>query len=268
MCLGGPCIELYSKDSLKLCLGIQHGNAIRWLSWASDAELLKPAEFISWLASKGATGPKQEMEWQIEQAKFNSIESQQARLNQFIEKMPASMKNFLGTIKLGQGERGSMSYMLEDMSPKYKAIPAGQRMSAAKAAIASQFQKTQDQIRALLEWSAAIEYPNAGVYRNFPTQVLLEYDPGEILAVIKAGTKGSSTWVGASRLYSYMGFRDKFLYGYPDLDDQLKQRILQELKATGKYQADVQEFQEAISEWMYPTRRETILRRRKEKEKD
>jgi hypothetical protein len=65
-----------------------------------------------------------------------------------------------------------------------------------------------------------------------------------------------------------MGFRDKFLYGYPDLDDQLKQRILQELKATGKYQADVQEFQEAISEWMYPTRRETILRRRKEKEKD
>lgn len=268
MCLGGPCIEAYSKNSLKFCLGVQHGHAIRWVNWSADAKLLKPKEFISWLASKGATGPKQEMERQIEQAKFDSVESQQARLDQFIKSMPASMKNFFGTIRLGLGERGSMSFMLEDMSPQYKAIPAAQRMDAARTAIASQFEKTQEQIKALLEWSAAIEYPNAGAYRIFPTEVLLEYDPGEILAVVKAGAKGSSTWVGASRLYSYMGFRDKFLDGYPDLDVPLKQRILEELNATGKNQADVHEFQKTISEWMYPTRREAILRARKTRGKE
>ncbi|MBX9687222.1 MAG: hypothetical protein K2X27_11005 [Candidatus Obscuribacterales bacterium] len=262
MCLGGPCIEVYSKNNWKFCLGIQHGSSIRWVGWSDDTDLLKPKEFILWLASKGATGPKLEMERQIEQAKFDSPKSQQARLNQFIQTMPASMKVFFGAAKSLPGGPGNEVLMLDELFPKYKAIPKERRLSAAKAAIASQFPKTQDQIRALLEWSAAIDYPYAAAYRKFPTELLLEYEPSEILAVVKAAAKGSSAWVGASRLYSYMGFRDKFLYGYPELDAPLKQRILAELKATGKNKNDVQEFEEAISEWMYPIRREAILRER------
>ncbi len=254
-CLGGPTLELYSGTQRKLLVGIHHGCMIRWSAWLSDACLLQPREFIAWLASHGVTGPQRELERSMEQAKFGSSEAQKARIDQFVQTMPTSLREFLGPLHIG--------YELTYMSDKYKAIPVAERMKAARTALARELPNKSEQISTLLEWSGAI-YPGVAAYRMFPTELLLEYEPDDVLSIVKSTSLSPHGYVGASRYYSYMGFRDKFLYGYAPLDDALKQRIIKELEATGKNQDDIDEFKDAIKEWMPPIRLDRILEERRE----
>lgn len=260
-CYGGPTLEFICKDNQKVLIAIHHGVELRWDAWADDAWLQQPKEFITWLATKGATGPQQEMERAKAQAKFNSLESQQLRLDQFVATMPLSLRNFLGPLRVAAEER-SVSFSLDDMSEKYKRISYRNRHARAIAALAKEYPSETAQIGALLTWSGSIEYPDAGVYRTFPQELLLEYRPEAILAFVTSDAVSAIQLVGAGRLYSGMGFRDLFLDGYPALNAPLQQKIMTAIKSQPDSRSDAYSFQDAIDNWMPPTRKDVILSER------
>jgi hypothetical protein len=256
-CLGGPTLELNSRQGQKTLICIHHGYAIRWDAWKSDACLLHPGEFIDWLANKGANGPKREQEQMLEQAKYSSRELQQKRLDQFVATMPEPLRIYIGPLHVGVMPGGGVGFMLSEMSDKLK---GHYDTRGAKAALASRVPNETQQISAILEWSGSITDAGAGAYLMFPTELLLEYEPDRVTSFVKSEQLSTNQWIGAGRFYSYFGFRDRFPCGYPPLDAQLKQRITKELFAAGRNQRDAYEFQGAIKEWMPPTRLEAIRR--------
>jgi hypothetical protein len=52
-CFGGPALELFTGDMLAATIGLQHGNAIRWVRWKHDASLRDGARLTDWLTRRG-----------------------------------------------------------------------------------------------------------------------------------------------------------------------------------------------------------------------
>jgi hypothetical protein len=66
MCCGDPTFEFYEGEKLVISLGYHHGRTLRWPGgpWPGDACLEPEASAVlcEWLAKRGATGPRDEVE--------------------------------------------------------------------------------------------------------------------------------------------------------------------------------------------------------------
>lgn len=258
MCSGGPTLELISNSAQKNLIVLHHGFSIRWSAWNSDARLLEPRKLIDWLAEKGVTEPKEEMDRSIAQAKYDSEEGQLPRLRQFESTMPKSISAFLGPLHLGKINERQMSYELKDMSNSYKLIPKEEQLKLAKKSLEKDISTPAEQIKVLLQWAGAIEDPGSGAYRGFPLEILSQYNPDEVTNVVKSNLTSQEQWIGAARFYSGMEFRDRFPDGYAPLDKTLMKRMMDSLVTTGKNQADVEDLKDAQDDWMPPIRRQML----------
>jgi hypothetical protein len=138
----------------------------------------------------------------------------------------------------------------------------------ALAALSKTYPDRNEQIRILMEWSGSIEDSmQVTTLDRFPVYLLLHFEPEEILSFAKSQDLSTNQLIGAGRFYDYLGFRDRFLDGYPDLTDDLKKRILKAIESTGRNNNDASEFKEMMKEWIPRTRKEMILLRRKRQQK-
>jgi hypothetical protein len=256
-CLGGPTIGLIDKDSKEIFIGVHHGSRLRSLSWRTDATLRYPKQFIAWLASKGVTGPQEELEVDAKQAQHDSANARQKRFDQFVAKMPKSLRVHFQLAESGNGpDKASMIMAgISNYSPIDPKTPKGQ---SAIQALSKEFPSTSAQILALLDWSGVLDDISDG-FESLPIDLLIQMDPSKILDVVKGPDMSQRAWIGASRLYSNMGFRDLFPHGYPQLDKTLSGKIIEQVQLTGKNQADLDEFKEALTQWQYPVRLERIM---------
>ena len=64
MCCGSPTMEFYKNGKLIAMVGIQHGAALRWDEWPSDAQLTKESvkQFTEWLKVRGVKEPSEAIE--------------------------------------------------------------------------------------------------------------------------------------------------------------------------------------------------------------
>lgn len=255
-CLGGPTLSLLDSDKNETFIGVHHGVAIRWSAWRSDVALKNPQKFIAWLASKGATGPLEEKEFDEKQAKVRSPEARQERFNQFVKAMPKSLREYFKLTDSGNGLDKAAPIMvgLVNYSP---VDPKTQQGQDAIKALSKEFSTTQEQVGALLEWSGT-QADIIDAFQFLPIYLLTQMDPEEILRVTTGTNMTTNRYIGASRLYSYMGFRDLFPDGYSKLDKNLSSKIIEKLESTGRNQADLEEFKEALAHWQYPVRLERI----------
>jgi hypothetical protein len=261
LCFGGPTLELHHGNGVKY-ISIQDAKNIRPNGWFIDAQLARPAEFVDWLAAHVPLETWQK--WERIDTEYTPI-AEQARLTEFRRQMPESIKNFLGPLRRATGD-GSTRYLLGDISARVQALSEAEQISSAKTVLSKEFPKEPEQIKTLLTWIEDLGMPSRS-FQFFPLALLLTYEPEKILAVAKSNSLTNTQWIGLSRFYSSMDFRDKFPYGYAPLDEKLKQQILSELNRTGKNESDIETFKEAIANWMYPVRLQVLLEKKQEQPK-
>lgn len=60
MCCGSPTVEFYREQKLLAELGVQHGEALRWDEWPTDAKLTENSAraLVGWLTQRGITDIK------------------------------------------------------------------------------------------------------------------------------------------------------------------------------------------------------------------
>ena len=236
--LGSTTFELTLADGRKVNLGLV-GTRLRWNAWRQDAYLLHPVALIAWLGEHGAMRPLREIEARFDYAK-HIYKRDVVGFEEFVREMPKSLSDFFGTIK-----RLESSMCLEDMSKNYGAIPKSNRLKLARSALSRQFPNESDQIGVLLEWDGKISSVRNS-YQRFPIELLLEYSPDKVLSKVKKSPLSKSQWVGVMRYYSDLDFRRKFPSGCSPLDRATRDRIVKNVKATGQYQLDIDEFEEAM----------------------
>lgn len=240
--LGTSTFELTLVDGRRVHIGLV-GSNLRWNAWRYDAYLLHPVGLIIWLGEHGAMRPLREIEARFDYAKY--IHKRDiVGFDEFARSMPKSLRDFLGAIK-----RLESSASLEDMSEKYGAIPYAKRLKLARAALSRQFPNESDQIEVLLQWDGKIHNARSS-YQRFPIELLLEYDPKQILSKVKQSSLSRSQWVGLIRYYSDLDFRQRFPSGYKPLNKALRDRIIKEVSATGKNSLDVDDFKSVLENWI------------------
>lgn len=235
-----PTIELTLSDGKVLNLGLAGWDTIRWNEWQYDAFLARSKDFNDWLTDHGITGPVREMR-ALQDNEKRQDERISACLKEFVRTMPTSLLTFFGPMKGSSG-------CLEDLSENYAKIPEEQRLNKAKCALKRQFPDDHKQIGTLLEWEGNLSDYWIH-YQSFPIELLLEYDPAKVLSTVKKSAMTPAQWIGASRFYSDLNFRRKFPSGYKQLDKALRARIIKQLKATGKNQTDIDDFENAVRNW-------------------
>lgn len=236
-----PTMELTLDDGKVIHLGLAGWSTIRCKAWRFDAFLLNPDGFVSWLAAHGVTRPQCQLQAQQEYDKRDE-EKVEASLKEFAQTMPTSLRSFFGAL------HGGPYTGITDVSKKYANIPQSDRMKLARAALSNQFPKERDQIGALLEWSGKITDYKYG-FQNFPFTLLMESEPDMVLTKIRENSMTSAQWVGAIRYFSFSELRNKFPGGYKPLDSHLKERLIKEVKATGKNDLDIYNFEQALRYW-------------------
>jgi len=247
---GIPTIELTLADGKVIYFGFARGF-IRWNAWRYDAYLMNPRGFALWLNTHGIKESLPQSQgvdydhdndydrWEYEESK--------RAFATFVRTMPTSLRVFfrptLSTRLLGSG-----SSKLILLSKNYEEIPEERLLRLAKAALAQQFPKLPDQIGALLAWDGKLTYSKLSL--DFPIQLLLkEYEPTQVLTVVKSQSLSPAQWVAVSRYYSDWYFRRKFPSGFKPLDKALRARIIKGIKATKQNELDLEIFEEAMNNW-------------------
>jgi len=175
-------------------------------------------------------------------------EAFQAQLNQFVQAMPASIRDFIGPFHLDKSAFG-MSFSLEYMSDKYRLLPPADRLSPVIAALSKSMSGKDQQILELLRWSGAGPASSAAKFLDFANELLLRYEPDEVTKVIKTGKLSHTQWVGSSRYFSAYNFMRRFPQGYAGLDEALKKRIRAELSKDDKDQVVLKQWDDAVNDW-------------------
>lgn len=237
-----PTLELATGDGRLVYLGVINGGALRWEKWRCDAFVDNAPGFILWLARHGYSKPARAIQEKIDYEIYE-YEKEKKSYDEFVQNMPKSLATFFGPIKCLEA-----SACLEDMSEKYGKISEDARLKLARVALRGEFPDESDQIGALLEWDGKFTRDWAS-YQSFPLDLLLEYDPEQILSKVKGTELSSAQWVGVCRYYSNLYFRRKFPSGYKPLNMALQRRILKEVRATGEHSLDVEDFEEALQNW-------------------
>lgn len=246
-----PILELSLSDGSKTYLGLNSGRVLQWNKWCHEAFILDQLRFVYWLTQHRVTRTARSIQKGLDYPIYEN-QKDLASVEQFVSAMPKSMRKFFGEINFDP------STNLEDMSPKYGKLPEESRLKSARSALSKQFPKVSDQIGALLEWEGKLTEKWAN-FQGFPIKLLLQYDVEQVLSKVKENTLTPAQWVGVSRYYSDLYFRYKFRSGYKPLDKVLKERIIKEVKATGKNQWDVDDFEEAIRNWIPPEANPELL---------
>lgn len=238
--IASPTIELKLANGKTISLALS-GECLRWKAWRYDAFLSNASGLIQWLAEHGITDPLREQQEQLMYEKLDDKRYKES-LSEFLNSMPESLKNFFGNM---QGSSGDLS----DLSKNYRSIPKEMRMRFARRALSRQFPEESEQIRALLEWDGNLTSIWA-VFQAFPTELLHDYEPSKVLRVISKTSLSPAQWVGVIRFYSSSEFREKFPAGYKPLNEKLRSRIIREVKATGKNESDIENFEKAMRKWL------------------
>ena len=246
-----PILELSLSDGSKTYLGLNSGRVLQWNKWCHEAFILDQLRFVYWLTQHRVTRTARNIQKNLAYPIYEN-QKDLASAEQFVSAMPKSMRKFFGEINFDP------STNLQDMSPKYGKLPEESRLKSARSALSKQFPKVSDQIGALLEWEGKLTEKWAN-FQGFPIKLLLQYDVEQVLSKVKENTLTPAQWVGVSRYYSDLYFRYKFRSGYKPLDKVLKERIIKEVKATGKNQWDVDDFEEAMHNWIPPEANPELL---------
>ncbi len=246
-CLGSesqvPTLELIQKNGQVSYWGIANVGVLRCKEWRCDASIKNPFSFAVWLARHGVTEPAINAKRSVDYAIYE-YEKEKNSFDEFILNMPKSLSSFLGTVTQLQAKPN-----LEDMSENYGKIPEEKRLKLAKLALSKEFPHEAEQIAVLLEWKGKFLIDWAGRYQSFPIELLMEYEPSQVMSVVKSSRLTTAQWIGLCRYFSSYDFRQKFPSGYKPLDKRLQQRIIKEVRSTGRNDYDVDKFNNALENW-------------------
>lgn len=230
---GAPVIELTLLDHKVVYLGYI-GRSIRWQAWRYDGDLLNSGRAAKWLANHGITKPSREAQVEAEYAKLEYL-GIKASLDEFVRTMPKSLRMYFRTTPKPN---------LNNLSKKFENTPREQLLKLAKHSLSQQFPRVSDQIGVLLEWDGRLSDNNHHFSDGaFPIELLLEYEPSQILSKVKSSSLTPAQWVGVARYYS--NYRTQQIpTRYKQIDKALRQRIVRGVKSTGKNGKDLERFEE------------------------
>ncbi|MCW5821188.1 MAG: hypothetical protein KIT34_00195 [Cyanobacteria bacterium TGS_CYA1] len=247
ICLGSesqvPTLELTQKNGQVSYWGVANVGVLRCKEWRCDASIKNPFSFAVWLARHGVTEPAIDAKRSVDYAIYE-YEKEKNSFDQFMLNMPKSLRSFLGTIN-----RLEATPSLEVMSETYGKIPEEKRLQLAKLALSNEFPRESEQIAVLLEWKGKFLIDWAGGYQSFPTDLLMEYEPSQVMSVVNSSRLTTAQWIGLCRYFSSYGLSQKFPSGYKTLDRKLQQRIIKEVRSTGRNDYDVDKFNNALKNW-------------------
>lgn len=231
MCHGNPALELYAGDELAATLGFHHGRSIRWEAWKHDAVLQDGSGLVNWLAERGVTGPRQE----VEALKRQQEQSIQAA-RRWKAAMPAALEPFWDAMmQVGFGQVVAIA-----MNPsKTRRDPARQvyarRIPLMKAALEKAYPDPVSRALAVLGWYGHGEGPWNGfpAYEIFADDLLLEFPVEVIVTALQAEEVTPEHLEGAARHFAQWGFLAPHEQDTGQVPEAVKQRLMEHVRASG-----------------------------------
>jgi hypothetical protein len=231
MCFGNPALELYAGEDLAATIGFHHGRSIRWEAWKHDALLQDGNELVNWLAERGVTGPRQEVEYLKRQQEQNI---QAAR--QWATGMPAALEPFWNAMmQVGFGQVVAISMN----ASKARRDPARQvhanQLPPMRAALEKAYPDPVSRALVLLGWYGHGQGPWSGfpAYETFADELLLEFPAGVIVAALDAEEVTPAHLEGAARHFARWGFLAPDEQDTGQVPEAVKQRLLEHVRASG-----------------------------------
>ncbi len=200
MCLGDLAIEFYGRQRPAATIGLHHGVSIRWDAWKHDAQLRDGAKILNWLAERGVTGPREEME-----ADRRRAEETMKAIDAWREATPPCLIPLWDVMMGAPLDIGPLQRALEDEYPDAHA-----------------------RILELFRWFGSgegrwNEYPS---YEGVPEKLLWEYPTAVLVGALTKNLATLEQAEGAARYFGGWRFRKERCEFYL-IPAGLKQQLLE-----------------------------------------
>jgi hypothetical protein len=206
MCLGGPTLE-FAGPGTTVVLGLHHGSSIRWSRWSSDAPLANGRDLADWLAERGVTQVRDELDEAAERSAADV----------------AAMARWEAALPPGMGEvwkackRESMMTGSVDVGP-------------FRLALDEHLPDPAERARALFRSNGSGEGPWSGFpsHETLLESLLLETDTSVLVAALGALDIDADPAVaeGAARYFAGWGFSQHRARDASLIDRRLAARLL------------------------------------------
>jgi hypothetical protein len=183
MCPGFPLLEFHDKNYQHLAaISFHHGYSIRWGIWKDDAELADGQRVLQWLAKNGVSKP----------------------LEDYIADQERSRKSMAETAAW-------LAAAPQCLVPLGDAILDDMNIAPTRDALALAYPKTDDRIRALLDWLGAGSgnYSGYPCYEQAPMNLLLEYPTKSLVNAVENEIVSARALSGARRLFACWHFKKR-----------------------------------------------------------
>jgi hypothetical protein len=200
MCLGDLAIEFYGRQGLAVTIGLHHGRSIRWDAWKHDAQLRDGTKILEWLARRGVTGPREEME-----ADMRRAEDTRQAFDAWREATPPCLIPLLDSMTGSQFDIGPLRRALEDEYPDAHA-----------------------RILELFRWFGSGKGPWSGYpsYEAVPEELLWEYPTAVLAGALTNNPVTQEQTEGAARYFGGWRFK-KEKAEFHMIPAELKQRLME-----------------------------------------
>jgi len=231
MCLGNPALELYAGDELVATIGFHHGQSIRWEAWKHDAVLQDGNGLVNWLAERGVTGPREEVEGLKRQRELNIQAAQRWKAA-----MPAALEPFWDTMM--QAGFGQAIFVPINAS-KTRRDPTRQvyasQLPPLQAALERAYPDPVKRALAVLGWYGHGQGPWSGfpAYEVFADDLLLEFPVDVIVAALQAEEVTPAHLEGAARHFARWGFLAPDEQDAGRVPEAVERRLLEHVRASG-----------------------------------
>lgn len=235
MCIGDPWLSFYKGRHKIAQLSCHHGRSIRWAAeWKWDAVLQDGMQLVNWLAERGVTSLREEVEAMQQRAE---IARQQAE--RWLNAMPACLNRFAQQMMHGERGIGMAIFVPKSVGTKPGQTPARRTVSREIAPLLDELERSyEDQptlVLALFYWFGHSAGPWSGfpAYEGIPEEVLASY-PTEVLISALAGAELSPEHLeGAARFFSGLLFHRYEPDGARLLPPELRLRLLDHVLQSG-----------------------------------
>ena len=212
-CSGDPVLEFYCGERSLARVSVQHGTAIRWVGepWDGDGHLVGDSGpfLCDWLAARGVSGPKWEVEWAKRKRREDRIHRER-----WVAAIPPPLKPFWDRM----------------LDPRSEERVVADEM---RVALRQHYPEERALLLALLDWlgSGTGRWGSHPSYESFATELLFDFDTQFVLANVSADELVMPRLEGVARFFGGWRFGNDRPGERASIPDALRVRLLEH--ATG-----------------------------------
>jgi hypothetical protein len=234
MCIGSPWLVFYGRDGELAKISCHHGRSIRWdAAWAWDAVLKNGWELVEWLAGRGVTGLKAEVERMAKAAEIG-----RRNVQRWLQAMPVCLQPFIQGMMSGPGGYGMVTFSPKPDRKKPTKTPTykvNKRIAPMVEALERAYSGNRQKVLDLFHWYGNGAGPWSGFpsYESYADDILAAYPTAELVAALLETDLSECQLEGAARFFAGKSFHKMEPKGAQVLLPDLRERLLRHTEQTG-----------------------------------